>query len=218
MSTEIVTNADPRELKMYFEKFAIMIDAGIPLVRCLEILEEQCTGRLKDVSHSLIEKVQSGERLSRAMSEFPDVFSPLSVGLVRAGEVGGVLDETLNRYAALIEPIYRFERVGQAYESLKTSVWCQTLGTLLVSGFPLLRALQTVAIVHPDFAFLQEVHDKLKEELEQEPLRQDPSLHECFPEGTDPIIIQMIAIGHETGALDRMLFKLADYYRKESEI
>ena len=220
MSTEIVANADPRELKMYFEKFATMIDAGLSLVRVLEVLEEQSAGRLKDASAHLIEKLQSGETLSRAMSQFPDVFSPLCIGLVRAGEVGGVLDETLNRYAKLIGPIDRFEKIGRAYENLKMSVWCETLGTLLISGVPLLQALETVAGAHQDFGFLQDVHDNFKEAIERKEKQKlrDPCLYECFPEGTDPMIIQMIAVGEETGSLDRMFFALAEYYREQSEI
>ena len=76
----------------------------VSLVRCLDVLEQQTTSpRLKEIIRDIEQEVQGGATLSRSMAKFPRVFTNLTVGLVRAGEVGGVLDETLDRLAGFLE-------------------------------------------------------------------------------------------------------------------
>ncbi len=100
-----------RDLAIFCRQFATMIDAGVSLVRCLAVLEEQSgSARLRQIIREIQAAVESGETLSRALTRWPRIFSNLFVGLVRAGEVGGVLDETLNRLATFMEENERLRR------------------------------------------------------------------------------------------------------------
>jgi len=93
-----------RDLSIFCRQFATMINAGVSLIRCLDVLEQQSSSaNLKDIIRDIENEVEGGATLSRSMSKFPRVFSELAVGLVRAGEVGGVLDETLDRLADFLE-------------------------------------------------------------------------------------------------------------------
>ncbi|MEN6546852.1 MAG: type II secretion system F family protein [Armatimonadia bacterium] len=93
-----------KDLSVFCRQFATMINAGVSLVRCLDVLEQQTTSaRLKEIIRDIEQEVQGGATLSRSMAKFPTVFTNLTTGLVRAGEVGGVLDETLERLAGFLE-------------------------------------------------------------------------------------------------------------------
>ena len=80
----------------YTRKFAAMIGAGVSLARTLELLQETTDDPALAAAHAaLTEKVMAGYTLSSVMAEMPEHFSSFYVAFVRAGEVGGVLDETL---------------------------------------------------------------------------------------------------------------------------
>ena len=92
------------ELSIFCRQFSTMIDAGVSLVRCLAVLQEQQTNpKLKRIINEIQKEVESGSSLSKSMSKFPKVFNNLFIGLVRAGEVGGVLEETLQRLSTFLE-------------------------------------------------------------------------------------------------------------------
>jgi len=298
-----------RDLSLFCRQFATMINAGVSLVRCLAVLEEQSTSpRLQEIIRDLQASVESGETLSRALSKYPRVFSNLFVGLVRAGEVGGVLDETLARLAGFLEDNERLKRkiksamtypvlvagfavgivillvtfvlpkfmdlfrdlgvkelplptqilvnfsnaltqrwywfivgavvavvavqryvrtrVGKRhYDWLKLKFpvfgklnhkvalarFSRTLSTLMMSGVPILGALETVAgaldneiigdAVMAARAAIRE-GDRIGDPLQRSGL---------FP----PMVVQMVTIGEETGALDSMLTKVAEFYEAE---
>jgi type IV pilus assembly protein PilC len=93
-----------KDLVIFTRQFGTMIDAGLPLVQCLDILSSQNENPifariLKDVKGS----VEQGKTFSDALAKHPKVFDPLYVNLVHAGEVGGILDTILNRLAVYIE-------------------------------------------------------------------------------------------------------------------
>lgn len=93
-----------KDLTIFYRQFATMINAGVSLVRCLDVLEQQTSNAaLKEIIRDIQSEVEGGATLSRAMTKYPRVFNELAVGLVRAGEVGGVLDETLERLAGFVE-------------------------------------------------------------------------------------------------------------------
>ncbi len=93
-----------RDLAIFYRQFATMINAGVSLIRCLDVLEQQTSSyRLKQIIREIEREIEGGASLSRAMMQYPTVFSQLATGLVRAGEIGGVLDETLSRLAIFIE-------------------------------------------------------------------------------------------------------------------
>lgn len=92
------------ELVVFVRQFATMIDAGLPLVQCLEILSNQEPNRtFKAVLTDVKENVESGATFADSLKRHPKVFDSLFCNLVAAGEVGGILDTILNRLAAYIE-------------------------------------------------------------------------------------------------------------------
>jgi len=93
-----------KELAVFTRQFATMIDAGLPLVQCLDILgAQQGNATFKKVILKIKEDVESGSTFADALSRHPKVFDSLFVNLVAAGEVGGILDTILNRLADDIE-------------------------------------------------------------------------------------------------------------------
>ncbi len=92
------------DLAIFARQFSTMLDAGVSLVRCLDVLQQQTSNaRLRKILVDLSTRVESGESLSRAMARHPKAFSQLIIGLIRAGEVGGVLEESLQRIAHFLE-------------------------------------------------------------------------------------------------------------------
>ena len=92
------------ELVIFVRQFATMIDAGLPLVQCLEILSNQEPNKFfKKVLLDVKEHVESGSTFADALKRHPTVFDTLFVNLVAAGEIGGILDTILARLAAYIE-------------------------------------------------------------------------------------------------------------------
>jgi len=298
-----------RDLAVFCRQFATMIDAGVSLVRCLAVLEEQSnSGRLRGIIREIQAGVESGETLSRAMTRWPKIFNNLFVGLVRAGEVGGVLDETLNRLATFMEenerlrrkvksamtyPVlvlifatgvviglvtfilpqfvavfkdlgvkdlpattrmliqisnfittkwhmmiagivlfyvavsqYTHTRIGRRHSDwlkLKLPVFgklnhkiciarfSRTLSTLLVSGVPILQALETVAGTVDNEIMSDAIMASRAAIREGEQIGDPLQRSGMFP----PMVVQMVAIGEETGSLDAMLSKIADFYESE---
>lgn len=93
-----------KDITVFTRQFATMINAGLPLVKCLNILSEQTenpilTGVIADVQH----EVEMGRSLSEALAKHPEVFKELYSSMVRAGEIGGVLDDVLLRIAVTLE-------------------------------------------------------------------------------------------------------------------
>lgn len=300
-----------RHLSIFCRQFATMINAGVSLVRCLDVLEQQTSSpRLKEIIRDIEVEVEGGATLSRAMAKFPAVFSNLSVGLVRAGEVGGVLDETLDRLATFLEKdmelrrkvkasmtypvlvmivaigivtflvtfilpkfIKLFEELGLEEDSFPlptlilmrlsnflTSKWyfaiaiivglfiatnrlkatktgkryfdimklrvpvfgslnhkiaiarfARTLATLLSSGVPILQAMETVAGTVDNDVISDAILLSRASIREGDTIADPLANSRMFP----PMVVQMITIGEETGQLDNMLEKVADFYEGE---
>jgi type IV pilus assembly protein PilC len=299
------------DLSIFCRQFSTMIDAGVSLVRCLDVLSEQSQSpKLRRIIGDLRAEVEAGNMLSKAMAKYPSVFSNLFVGLIRAGEVGGVLEESLQRLSSFLEKdvelrrkvksaltyptivsvvaigivmfltiyivpqfITMFVELGlkkedfpaptmfladvsdfllhkgyialicgavffvafrifvrtkfgrRAYDRFKLKVpvfgklnhkvalarFSRTLATLLSSGVPILQALETVAGTVSNEIMSDAILDaraRVREgDVISEPLRKS----RMFP----PMVVQMIAIGQESGALDTMLSKIADFYDGE---
>lgn len=101
---EIFAGVSTKELVIFTRQFATMIDAGLPLVQCLEILSSQNQNPFfKRVLYQIKNDVESGATFADALKKHPKVFDDLFVNLVAAGEIGGVLDTILNRLAVFIE-------------------------------------------------------------------------------------------------------------------
>ena len=299
------------DLSLFCRQFSTMIDAGVSLVRCLDVLADQSTNpKLRRIIADLRSEVEAGNTLSKAMAKYPTVFDNLFIGLIRAGEVGGVLEEALQRLSQFLEKDLELRRKVQSamtYPAIVsvlalgivlflvtfilpkfmdlfkdlglkrsqfpvmtlvlmdtshfiTSKWwicimiviafivairlfgrtkfgrraldrfalkapvfgklnhkvalarfARTLATLLASGVPILQALETVAGVVANEIISDAILDaraRVREgDVISEPLRKS----KMFP----PMVVQMIAIGQESGALDTMLMKIADFYEQE---
>src|SRR6266436_1830961 len=100
-----------KELAIFTRQFSVMIDAGLPLVQCLEILAGQQENKIfQKVLINTREMVEGGSTLSAAMKASPKVFDPLYTNMVEAGETGGILDTILQRLSAYIEKNVKLQR------------------------------------------------------------------------------------------------------------
>jgi type IV pilus assembly protein PilC len=100
-----------KELAVFTRQFSVMIDAGLPLVQCIDILAEQQNNVFfKDVLRQVRQNVEEGATLFVAMQKHPKVFDNLYTSMVEAGETGGVLDLILQRLATLIEKVVKLKR------------------------------------------------------------------------------------------------------------
>ena len=94
----------PQSIAIFTRQFSVMIDAGLPLVQCLEILGSQQDNKVfKRTLIQIRQDVESGSNLADAMRKHPKVFSDLYTNMVAAGEAGGILDTILQRLATYIE-------------------------------------------------------------------------------------------------------------------
>ena len=117
-----------KELAVFTRQFSVMIDAGLPLVQCLEILAGQQENLLfKKVLTGTRSSVEGGATLSAAMRQYPKVFDTLYVNMVEAGETGGILDTILQRLSSYIEKNVKLQRAVK-------SALVYPVGVLTVAG------------------------------------------------------------------------------------
>jgi type IV pilus assembly protein PilC len=136
---------DAKELAVFTRQFSVMIDAGLPLVQCLEILAGQQENKaFQKVLTGTRGAVEGGSTLSAAMRQYDKVFDALYVNLVEAGETGGILDTILQRLSAYIEKNVKLKRAVR-------SALVYPVAVLLVAGGVIVLLLWKVV---PIFATL----------------------------------------------------------------
>ncbi len=300
-----------KELVLFSRQFSTLVTAGVPIVQGLTILMDQAeTPLFKSVIGSLREDIEQGISITDAMKKHPEAFSELYVSMIKAGEVGGILDSILERLSSYLEAteelkgkvkgamvypavitvvagtitlfllifiIPTFEEIfssfgaelplptrvligisnflrkffllvlafpvgvffllkkimstemgktkidmialkipvfGMLLKKVAVAKFSRTLGTLIKSGVPILQALDTVGKTSGNKVIekaIESARESIREgERMAEPLRRTG----VFP----PMVIQMIAIGEETGNLDTMLNKIADFYDQEVDV
>jgi type IV pilus assembly protein PilC len=299
-----------KDLAVFSRQFATMINSGLSLLRALTILGEQTSNRrLGEVIVQVRAEVEKGTSLSAALAKHPKVFNRLYVSMVRAGEIGGFLDQVLVKVAETFEkevalrgkirsamtyPVvvfimvigivsamllfivptfetlyeslggtlplptrilmgasdllrrfflvvvllagalvfllrkwkatqkgrYQWDRFklkvkvfGPLFHKSALSRFSRTLATLIRSGVPILQALEIVAETVNNAVISRAVRDVQDSVREGESLATPLSKHATFP----AMVVQMMAVGEETGALDTMLSKVADFYDQEVE-
>jgi type IV pilus assembly protein PilC len=300
-----------KDMAVFSRQFATMVNAGVAIVRALSVLSAQTSNpRLKKALEGISADVQEGESLSDAMSKHPQCFDKLYLSMVEAGEVGGVLDEVLNRLAKVLEDIARlknqvksamtypiavgvlailvfigmtvfiipvfagiFEGLGVELPALTQTMlniskimrsprifipiafiagavfafrryyntyvgrrqidkilltmpvvgdlnqknavarFCRIFGTLTRSGVPILGTLDIVRDVAGN-SIIADAVEGCKQEIQQGGML---SIALARPQVFPPLAIQMISIGEETGELDAMMMKVADFYEDEVE-
>jgi type IV pilus assembly protein PilC len=134
-----------KELAIFTRQFSVMIDAGLPLVQCLEILASQQENKtFQKVLAGTRASVEGGATLSAAMRQYPKVFDSLYVNMVEAGETGGILDTILQRLSSYIEKNVKLQRAVK-------SAMVYPVGVLTVAGGVIVLLLWKVV---PIFATL----------------------------------------------------------------
>jgi type IV pilus assembly protein PilC len=100
-----------KDLSVFTRQFSVMIDAGLPLVQCLEILAQQQDNKyFQRILLQVRQDVEEGSTLATAMARHPRVFDQLYANMVEAGETGGILDLILQRLSTFIEKIVKLKR------------------------------------------------------------------------------------------------------------
>ncbi|PLX83441.1 MAG: pilus assembly protein PilC [Desulfuromonas sp.] len=128
MSMEInIPGMEPKvttkDLVVFTRQFSTMIDAGLPLVQCLDILSRQQENKtFKKILLKIKEDVESGSTFADALKKHPKAFDELYVNLVAAGEVGGILDTILNRLAAYIEKAMKLKKQVKSAMTYPTTI------------------------------------------------------------------------------------------------
>ena len=306
-----LTKVSVKDKAVFSRQFAALINAGVAIVRGLGVMAEQCSNpKLKKALSQISADVQQGMNLSEAMRKHPECFDDLYVSMVQAGEVGGVLDEVMNRLSKLLEDVARlqnqiksaltypvavalfavaifvamtvflipifadiFKQLGVELPALtqfmlwlsdtmrswkilipvvgfvvgsfffqqyyktpmgrvtidrislkiplfgdlieKTAVarFSRTFGALTRSGVPILTALEIVRDTAGNQVIANAVDASRKEIQQGGMISLALQKEQVFP----VMAIQMISIGEETGELDQMLAKVADFYEDEVE-
>ncbi|NOY92421.1 MAG: type II secretion system F family protein [Deltaproteobacteria bacterium] len=122
-----------KELVVFIRQFATMIDAGLPLVQCLEILSSQGDNKaFNNILKEIKAYVEQGGTFSDALKKHPKIFDSLFVNLVAAGEMGGILDTILNRLAVYIEKRVQLKRQVRSAMVYPTAVLCVAIVIIFV--------------------------------------------------------------------------------------
>jgi len=117
-----------KDKAIFSRQFSVMINAGVPIVRCLAVLGEQASSpQFKKALAAVSSEVQQGAPLSESMAKHPDCFDELYVSMVEAGETGGVLDEVLDRLAKLLEDMARLQNQIKSAMAYPTAVGALTV-------------------------------------------------------------------------------------------
>ena len=135
----------PKELAVFTRQFSVMIDAGLPLVQCLEILSSQQENKaFARVLGEVRASVEAGSTLANALRQFPKIFDGLYSNMVEAGETGGILDTILQRLSSYIEKAVKLQRAvvsALIYPSAVVIIAGGVIGLLLWKVVPIFATL-----------------------------------------------------------------------------
>lgn len=142
-------NIGTKDLAIFTRQFATMINAGLPLVQCLDILSRQLDKEIfRDVTKRVMGDIEAGSTLSDAFRKHPKAFDELYVNMVSAGEAGGILDTILMRLAEYIEKIETLKRKVKSALMYPAVVMLVAIGATL---FMLMFIIPTFARMFSDF-------------------------------------------------------------------
>jgi type IV pilus assembly protein PilC len=134
-----------KDVVIFTRQFATMIDAGLPLVQCLEILASQQENKtFKKVLLSIKGQVEGGSTFAEALRQHPKVFDELFVNLVHAGETGGILDTILRRLATFMEKAEQLKRKvkgAMVYPAVVLTIAVGVVALLLVFVIPVFASM-----------------------------------------------------------------------------
>jgi type IV pilus assembly protein PilC len=122
-----------KDIAIFFRQFSVMIDAGLPLVQCLEILAaNQENATFQKTLNGVRTTVEGGATLANAMRQYPNVFDDLTTNMIEAGETGGILDIILQRLAVYVEKAVRLKAAVKS--ALIYPVAVVSMATLIVGA------------------------------------------------------------------------------------
>jgi type IV pilus assembly protein PilC len=135
----------PQLIAIFTRQFSVMIDAGLPLVQCLEILSGQQENKtFKRALIQIRQDVESGSNLADSMRKHPKIFNDLFTNMVAAGEAGGILDTILQRLAQYIEKSVKLNaqvKSAMIYPVAVISIACIVIAIILWKVIPVFAAL-----------------------------------------------------------------------------
>src|SRR5216110_2241857 len=112
-----------KDIAIFFRQFSVMIDAGLPLVQCLEILAaNQENPAFQKTLTGVRTTVEGGATLANAMKQYPKIFDDLTTNMIEAGETGGILDLILQRLATYVEKAVKLRAAVKSALVYPTSV------------------------------------------------------------------------------------------------
>src|SRR3954451_8732019 len=122
-----------KDLSVFTRQFSVMIDAGLPLVQCLEILAQQQDNKyFQQILLQVRQDVEEGSTLATAMARHTRVFDQLYTNMVEAGETGGILDLILQRLSVFIEKIVKLKRDVMSAMIYPSAVVVMAIGAIAV--------------------------------------------------------------------------------------
>ncbi|HEY4743324.1 MAG TPA: type II secretion system F family protein [Desulfuromonadaceae bacterium] len=140
---------ESKDLVIFTRQFATMIDSGLPLVQCLDILASQQENKtFQTILYKVKEDVESGSTFADALGKHPKAFDELYVNLVAAGEIGGILDTILARLAAYIEKAQKLKK--QIKGAMVYPITIMSIAVIVV-GVILIFVIPTFAKMFADF-------------------------------------------------------------------
>jgi len=134
-----------RDIILFARQFSTMIDAGLPIIQCLDILySQQENATFKKMLRSIKDDVESGSTLAEALKKFPDEFDDLFVNMIAAGEAGGILDTILRRLSTYMEKAARLKskvKGAMTYPIVTLIIAGAVLGVILVFVIPVFEEM-----------------------------------------------------------------------------
>ena len=134
-----------KDIILFARQFSTMIDAGLPIIQCLEILHTQQGNKtFKGMIKEIKEQVESGATLAEALKRFPKHFDSLFVNMIAAGEAGGILDAILRRLAAYMEKAAKLKsqvKGAMTYPIVTLIIAVLVLGVILVFVIPVFEEM-----------------------------------------------------------------------------
>jgi type IV pilus assembly protein PilC len=134
-----------KDIILFARQFSTMIDAGLPIIQCLEILHAQQNNKtFKRMIKEIKEQVESGATLAEALKRFPKHFDDLFVNMIAAGEAGGILDAILRRLAAYMEKAAKLKsqvKGAMTYPIVTLIIAVVVLGIILVFVIPVFEEM-----------------------------------------------------------------------------
>ena len=134
-----------KDVILFARQFSTMIDAGLPIIQCLDILYSQQENKtFKNVVKDVKESVEGGSTLAEALNKYPKNFDNLFVNMIAAGEAGGILDTILRRLAAYMEKAAKLKAMvkgAMTYPIITLAIAVVVLGVILVFVIPVFQKM-----------------------------------------------------------------------------